>query len=213
MAVITPIYLSKIESANVTMDERIQKNLKTTDYEILEIIENDYSFNAIVKCFEGQVISTQSCNLAYFDDYRPGVKITVFDGEIKHIHNSCECPKSSAKVDASEDVITAYENMVAYNLRKVNVIKRLQQREQYMEDGKAIGMTYHKAKKLHQVFDHDQYNEAIKLLKSFINERIRSEFRMSLASQIFHWLNDPNPKYNKPLSPNQVRFLRPYKPY
>jgi predicted DNA-binding protein YlxM (UPF0122 family) len=119
------------------------------------------------------------------------------------------------EIDAPAEYKTEYAAHLAYNARKANVEKRLQDRKNMMEIAKEIGApTYHVAKNLRNAANkYGDFNEVLKLLKSFKKGTIRSEFRMSLATQIFNWINDPAPQYNSPLTPKQFSCLRPFKAY
>lgn len=46
-----------------------------------------------------------------------------------------------------------------------------------------------------------------KILASYKNNRLRSEFRKSLAKQVMDWVKDKAPKYKSPLSPKQIGAL------
>ena len=213
MAIITAVYQSKY-SNETSFEDHAKTFLKTDVYKVVEVIESIHGVATYVECYVGKVVAVKPCNLAFHDDYRPGADITVFDnGEIKRLHISYEDPKQSAKVDADEATMTAYKNLIAYNVRKNEIKIKLQSRKDFMKDAKVAGVTYHKMKKLHDVLGDEKYGEAVKMVKSFLNERMRSEFRKSLASSIYHWLIDPNPKYNSPLSNKQLQYLIPFKRY
>jgi hypothetical protein len=213
MAIITTVYQSK-SSNDTSFEDHAKSFLKTDQYKIVETIETVYGITTYVECYVGKVVSINPCNLAFHDDYRPGAEVKVFNnGEIKRLHISYEDARQSAKVDADEATMIAYKNLIAYNIRKNEIKNKLKERKNFMEDANIVGITYHKMKKLHNAIGDEKYNEAVKLLKSFMNERIRSDFRKSLASRIFHWLIDPAPQYKSPLSSKQLQYLIPFKRY
>lgn len=197
-----------------TLDEKVKKFYKTSVYDVVKEA-NHNSHNAYdVEIFKGKVVKTESVNLGWFDDYRPGLKAVAFeDGIIKSACVSTEYVPYTCEKDADDATINAYNAKIKYNKRKAYIQKRLDDRKAFMELGNEIGFTYHDMKKLKDVVGDDYYYEAFALLKSFKNETLRSQFRKSLAAQIYNWMTDPAPQYSTPLSPKQLQFLKPYKPY
>ena len=118
-------------------------------------------------------------------------------------------------IDAPETFKQEYKEYQLYKLRKANIQKQLRDRKYMMETAKNIGApNYIIVKKLRKAAEQNgDFNEVVKLMKSFKKGTIRSEFRQSLAIQIFNWMNDPAPTYKSPLSPKQFSYLRPYKAY
>lgn len=210
MSIITTV--TKLDFNDYTLAEIIQRNFKTDEFDIISSSENGKHY--IVEIFKGKVVKYHQVNLAFYDDYRPGLEITVYDnGTINKVSISCEDENSKCIIDATYETVKAYNEHVAYEKRKEYVQRKLRIRRNFINDAAGIGFTYHDMKRLHQTMDNDNYVEAVKLLKSFKQEKLRSEFRKSLAAQIYNWMTDPEPLFLKPLSLKQMSFLQPYKPY
>lgn len=223
MAATFGIYVNKDEDINETIVARIGHN---ANHKIVYMtIPTKYSGQTVfVEAFEGQVISSRHCNLAAFDDYRPGssflVPVTNAEGEITYksftvSHEMYDRFAESVSVDASDDIKAAYNAYKEYEYRKHNVMKKWEERNDRIQDAKDAGLpNYHYAKRLLNVSPSTtNYYEGIKLLKTFKNGKMRSSFRISLATQIMNWVMDSNPLYKSPLSPKQWNTLVPYKTY
>jgi len=213
MSIIVQIQL--FDTINGTLDQKVSDYFKTTEYSIVKETKNETNTAYDVEIFKGKVVKTHITNLAYFDDYRPGIVATAFeDGVVKTASVSVEYSSYHCEKDADEDTVNAYEGHLRYIERKSYVLSKLKTRNEFMEDGHAIGLTYHDMKRLFSALEsREYYDEAVKMLKSLKKETLRSKFRKSLATQIFNWLTDPVPQFNKPLSQNQMRFLTPFRKY
>lgn len=205
------INIAKSRVNGMSLDDCVECNYATSNFSIID--ENENNFH--VELFSGKVVMVQMKNLGWHDDFRPGISATVFDNEEeKKITFSTEYYgdmfASFADIDGDLD---AYRDFIEYKSRKARVSSQYNLRKKFKNHAKEIyagEVTYHKFQELYNFYGTEKYDEIIKLLTSFKNERLRSKFRKSLASQLYHWILDPAPKYKKPLSPNQTRFLVPY---
>jgi hypothetical protein len=202
---------------------------------IEETIANKYGNQdfVVISSREYETVTYYTIESFYGATFNPRIEYGGFDRDMPYMMITCKaangefvhvCVNSVANgwkeeyqysVDAPESIQQEYTNLVEYKKRKVNVEKLWNQRKELIEISKEIGApSYHVVKKLKMASDaYSDFYEVIKLLKSFKKGTIRSTFRMSLASQIFNWMNDPAPRFNSPLSPKQFGYIRPYKPY
>lgn len=211
MSVITTI--RKHTAKNLA--EYISNTYKTDEFEIIG--EDEHNFH--VEMYKGKVVMVRHVNLAFHDDYRPGTSGTVFDdGVVKFFKVSTEYYKDSfqdsIKFDADDATMKAYRDKLEHDNRVHTIKKRLSLRNKFKNDAKKIDpeLTFHKMQKIYNMYGETRYDECVKLVVGFKNEKLRSKFRISIASQIYHWILDPAPMYKKPLSPNQEKALEPYKP-
>ncbi len=201
---------------DLDINEYMEKHYGNVSFEVIRSIPSQWSKNVsyLVRSFDGMVINQSAINLGYFDDYRPGISCVVSTPKgFVTVTYSGENENCKSVIDAPDEMKQAYKNHVAYQRRKVEVQRKIDTRNGYINASREMGYTnYHIAKKLHRGLP-DQYYEAVKLVSQFRNGKLRSEFRASLAAQIFNWLMDPNPQYKSPLSPKQASYLMPRKYY
>lgn len=114
-------------------------------------------------------------------------------------------PSYASRVDATPEVMAAYNAYKAANERRRRVTEALARRAKKIEIARAIGETnYRNLRKLEAVVPGGKWAATIDLLT---NPRIRSDFKKSLRLQIINWYRDPNPKYATPLSRRQWEYV------
>lgn len=211
MSVITTIRKNTAKN----LAEYICNTYKTDEFEIIGEDANNFH----VEMYKGKVVMVWQVNLAFHDDYRPGTSGTIFDdGVVKKFEVSTEYYKDtfqdSIKFDADDETMKSYRDKLEHDQRVHTIKNRLKLRKKFKYDAKKIDpeVMYHKMQEIFNLYGETRYNECVKLVVGFKNERLRSKFRISIASQIYHWILDPAPKFKKPLSPNQEKALEPYKP-
>lgn len=120
---------------------------------------------------------------------------------------------NSASVDATPEI---QEKYVAYKracARKSKAYEIRRHRKFCQAKAKETGFTARQIKRLQIACPgNDQFIEALKLLKTLKNNRFRSEFRKSLATQIATWMTGPS-EYETPLSHKQWSYLNPFRTY
>jgi hypothetical protein len=92
---------------------------------------------------------------------------------------------------------------MAYKQRRSEVLGRRAARQRDAEVAHRAGLTRVQVERLKAVVGTD-YWEGVKRL---ITSNLRSGFRMSLRQQVMSWINDPAPKFARPLSPKQMAYL------
>lgn len=113
-------------------------------------------------------------------------------------------PCYSSYVDATPEVVEAYQAWKKAEDRRLRVMAKLQKRNQLREYAKKWGMSYFQVKALLQVIPRDSVEPMDKLLKT---KNFRSKFRASLAEQVRKWVETTGEKYRTPLSPKQMMYL------
>lgn len=113
-------------------------------------------------------------------------------------------------IDASQDKVDAFHTarMLKMNEEKNRIEqKRLLEYCEHCTDFAVIDNN----KRLYKLYCSDDRWEYI--IKELSHAK-RSQFRLSLKKQVIQWLNDDNPRYDSPLSPNQFNaMLQYYKKY
>lgn len=216
MAVTFTLNLKK----EISVEEHIRATYGDQEFKIVGMKEYDTCTYYDVESFYGAVIQSY-VEYGGFDRDIPYVMIVAKAANGKFFHIGANCKTEGHREtylyekDAPESFTKDYADHLAYKRRKLEVENRLNDRKEMIEVAKEIGApNYHVVKKLRDAATkYSDFYEVTKLLKSFKKGSIRSEFRMSLATQIFNWMNDPAPKYNSPLSPKQFGYIRPFKAY
>jgi hypothetical protein len=112
-------------------------------------------------------------------------------------------PCYNSSVDANPEVRAEYNAYMAYKQRRSEVLGRRAARQRDAEVAHRAGLTRVQVERLKAVVGTD-YWEGVKRL---ITSNLRSGFRMSLRQQVMSWINDPAPKFARPLSPKQMAYL------
>jgi hypothetical protein len=112
-------------------------------------------------------------------------------------------PCYNSSVDATPEVRAEYNAYMAYKQRRSEVLGRRAARQRDAEVAHRAGLTRVQVERLKAVVGTD-YWEGVKRL---ITSNLRSGFRMSLRQQVISWINDPAPKFSRPLSPKQMAYL------
>ena len=112
-------------------------------------------------------------------------------------------PCYNSSVDATPEVRAEYNAYMAYKQRRSEVLGRRAARQRDAEVAHRAGLTRVQVERLKAVVGTD-YWEGVKRL---ITSNLRSGFRMSLRQQVMSWINDPAPKFSRPLSPKQMAYL------
>lgn len=216
MAVTFTLSLNK----DVSVEDHIRETYGEQEFKIVGVKEYDTVTYYNVESFYGMVFNSR-VEYGGFDRDMPYLMVTAKAANGKFVHLSVVCTVEGYREtylyenDAPPQIVKEYKDHLEYLRRKSLVENKLTDRKRLMEISKEIGApSYHVVKKLRFAANqHGDFYEVIKLLKSFKNGTIRSEFRMSLAVQIYNWINDPAPKFSSPLSPKQFGYLRPFKRY
>lgn len=222
MAAVFAIYVPKDENVEEAITNKIGFN--ANHKVVYQTLPTKYSMSqhVYVEAFEGQVISSRPCNLAAYDDYRPGssflVPVTDADGEVTYktftvSHEHYYGFQEWVTADASQPIMDTYNVYVAYQNRKAQVMKEWSDRTEFKNDAATAKLpNYHYAKRVYDAAPStEQYHEAINLLATFNRGKMRSAFRISLATQILHWVMESDPLHKSPLSPKQWATLQPYR--
>jgi hypothetical protein len=112
-------------------------------------------------------------------------------------------PCYNSSVDATPEVRAEYNAYMAYKQRRSEVLSRRAARQRDAEVAYKAGLTRAQVERLKAVVG-TSYWDGIKRL---ITSNLRSGFRMSLRQQVMNWINDPAPKFARPLSPKQMAYL------
>lgn len=113
----------------------------------------------------------------------------------------------NATVDATDEVKEKYQawQREQQRLRQEAYKQEVEARRlRLMEDS---GMEEEPFMKLYNACRRGYIDAACQLLRTRKHNRFRSNFRKSLADQIWNWAHDPRPKFRSPLSPKQWGFL------
>jgi hypothetical protein len=207
-------------NTDASVEDYIRNTYGDQEFKILGTKAYDTMTFYTIESFYGMVFNSR-VEYGGFDRDMPYVLVTAKAANGKFVEISASMKYENHREtylyenDAPHAVVQEYADYLAYKRRKGKVEDRLNDRKFLIKTAKEIGApNYHAVKKLRMAASYNgDFYEVIKLLKSFKKGTIRSQFRMSLAIQIFNWLNDPAPKYNSPLSPKQFGYIRPYRPY
>lgn len=171
---------------------------------------NTYTFVA----FGGLTIKIETHCHNSSDDYREWQVATVAvpqaDGSYKYETYNADYTYEGHRsmVDATPEVVAAYEAHLAYIARKEKVQRKLSDRKSDMQLAKIMGLKDRFAvTKLQYAVGNDVFSACITLLKTHKKGTLRSDFRKSIATQIVAWVNEPVNKYRSPLSPKQREAL------
>ncbi len=107
--------------------------------------------------------------------------------------------------DATDEVRAAYEKWRAETHRRERVLARWHRRREIREKAALCGLTTAQYRRLVDAVGQNHVHAYESLLKT---KKFRSKFRKSLTQQVREWLDDPEPKYSRPLSPRQAAALR-----
>lgn len=210
------IYTSK----NYYTDEAIAEFYDSLESKIergyvpLRTIKSQYSnaFNIEFSSHEGRTIKVTTETKYYFDDDRPyehtHAIVWSLDENGKRVYKNIPC-MSSSFVDATPEDIALYNKHIEYVKREKRVLDRLyQNRTRYIKAARKAGYdNYHIIRKLHGGVGEEKFAAAVKLVEGFKNNKLRSEFRKSLAKQIVSWMEEKENKYRRPLSPRQLDYI------
>jgi hypothetical protein len=106
-------------------------------------------------------------------------------------------------VDATPEVRAEYDAHLAYQKRSSEVLGRRAARQRDAEVARRAGLNRVQVERLKAAVGTDYWDG----VKRLITTNLRSGFRMSLRQQIINWVNDPNPKFSRPLSPKQMGYV------
>jgi len=113
-------------------------------------------------------------------------------------------PSYGSFVDATPEVLQAYQAYETKRLRKNRICEKWENRKEYMRIAKQAGLAnYLQVIKLSKVTPYGMWSNVVRLLTT----NLRSSFRKSMREQIVNWVNDPAPKYNSPLSKRQWEYV------
>lgn len=155
----------------------------------------------------------------HYDDDRPYYNALIaipndskFGFEFKSVY--CE---GYSKPDASDAIHSAYIKMKHYERRKSDVQNKLRHRNNLKESAKKLGVkNMHIAAKLYQAVGERYFNHLTTLVESSINGRLRSPFKISIATQVKGWLasvESGTPIKRTPLSARQLECIIPSRRY
>lgn len=167
-----------------------------------------------VEVFKGAVLTAPTYHYIWDGDY--SYDVTVWNEEKGEpesycVEHSYGLNRLQSEIDATPEVVAKWDAYRAARIAEMEhkervrrVQKALASRKMWMELTPITAIPYtivrRKLKSKYELY---------KLLLS----NPRSAFRLSLKKQVMDWLDDPNPKYDFPLSPKQMMYLQPYKPY
>lgn len=112
-------------------------------------------------------------------------------------------PCYNSSVDATPEVRAEYDAYMAYKQRRSEVLGRRAARQRDAEVALQAGLTRVQVERLKAVVGTDYWDG----IKRLITSNLRSGFRISLRQQVMNWINDPAPKFARPLSPKQMAYL------
>jgi hypothetical protein len=142
---------------------------------------------------------TQSPDLAYTYDSEPVTMI----------------PATPEMIAAWEAYKTAAAIKLRYENRKRDVTATLQHRRELQKAASTMNVHFMILIGLERSIGKENTANIIRLVTSFISNRLRSSFKESLATQCLEWFNEPTKreKFPKgPLSPKQMSYLHPSDP-
>ena len=112
-------------------------------------------------------------------------------------------PCYNSWVDATPEVRAEYKAYLDYEWRKAEILGRRKERMANSEIARKAGLTRAQVERLKAVVGRSDWDA----VKRLITSNLRSGFRMSLRQQIMNWINDPAPKFSRPLSPKQLSYV------
>lgn len=112
-------------------------------------------------------------------------------------------PCYNSWVDATPEVRAEYEAFKAYQDRLSEVLARRRARQHDAEVARKAGLNRAQVQRLRETVGHSAWDG----VKRLITANLRSGFRMSLRQQVIAWINDPAPKFARPLSSKQLSYL------
>lgn len=112
-------------------------------------------------------------------------------------------PCYNSWVDATPEVRAEYKAYLDYEWRKAEILARRKERMANSEIARKAGLNRAQVERLKEVVGASAWDG----VKRLITSNLRSGFRLSLRQQIMNWINDPAPKFARPLSPKQMAYL------
>jgi hypothetical protein len=112
-------------------------------------------------------------------------------------------PCYNSWVDATPEVCAEYEAFKAYQDRRSDVLARRRARQHDAEVARTAGLNRVQVQRLRETVGVSAWAG----VKRLITANLRSGFRKSLRDQVLAWINDPAPKFSRPLSAKQMAFL------
>lgn len=112
-------------------------------------------------------------------------------------------PCYNSWVDATPEVRAEYQEYLAYQERRSEVMSRRHERQNDAEVGRMAGLNRVQIERLRQAVGRSNWEG----VKKLISTNLRSGFRISMRNQIMAWVSNPNPKFASPLSNKQMAYL------
>jgi hypothetical protein len=112
-------------------------------------------------------------------------------------------PCYNSWVDATPEVRAEYQDYLAYQERRSEIMSRRRERQNDAEVGRMAGLNRIQIQRLRQAVGRSNWEG----VKKLISTNLRSGFRISMRNQIIAWLANPNPKFASPLSNKQMAYL------
>lgn len=117
---------------------------------------------------------------------------------------------AGASIDATPEVREKWQAHCDYLEKRSHVWRKRQRwnkiktaaREAGISDLRRIVRLRNAVAKSEEIFD-----AYVRLLRTRHHDRFRSNFRKSLADQVYAWVMSDDPKFRKPLSPKQERYI------
>jgi len=153
----------------------------------------------------------------YYHGYTPLCKLADFSGDLTEILRDLPWDRDTAP-NQGRDLPRYRVQTITLPLFLKNWDEYISQFLKVRDFGKYLNLsrldhqplTPAHARKLWQLYlDGDQKTVYI-ITRLLEVKRPRSEFRKSLIGQIWKWLDDPQPKYRRPLSPRQMSAVMRY---
>ena len=116
---------------------------------------------------------------------------------------------NGATVDATPDVVQKYEDYRKRIAREATIIRE-RKREAYVRDtSEACDLSEDEFLNLESSLNIEKFAAAVALLKTRKRNRFKSNFRKSLAEQIWTWVKTPagDRQYHSPLSYKQWSYI------
>lgn len=115
-------------------------------------------------------------------------------------------PCYASHVDATPEVQAAYAAWKLEDDRRRSILYRWRKRKQEIELAADLGVSRAHVRRLLAAFG-GETNDFLAIARLLKTKKFKSTFRQSLRDQVVTWMNDPNPKYARPLSANQLGCL------
>lgn len=217
MACKNSIYVWKQDSVNgfygkESLDNMMNSLDKTNSLLVGQEVREYYTiYNFIL--YRGLVVKKVNRYNSSMDMYHYDAIVADTDDEGNRVWKTVGCTEDDT-VDAPIELQKEYDAYLKYKERRSRILKRWDTRKNFMRDRVTLGLKDRfAARNLYNYVGNENYYRMIDIVYSYKANRLRSNFRKSLAEQIVKWAKEENPKYKSPLSFKQMQYLAPYNPF